>query len=311
MSVIERRVHLATTTIPVGVTRIPDFFDIPIGIGCITFYVTYFGGAPTSQIDLAVTWSSDLIGTENARDLVVQNGLTVAQPDGRYSVLQRIRRGPIPGAGNTIVYEIEAAVPGGARRVRMDATGVGTGGTIAIAITGASDCGGAGDGLVLEGGGAGPLPPPLVPAFSNFLIPRTLHLDDGAGNAVTLPPAGAFTTQTPFAIPPGTKKIAFDYVYTRGAAGGRPAFRIFWGNGVEDVRALIIDQNSLAIAGTDGEFNVYEEHIIAPAPVDANPISDKLEYEVPGGESAVVLTAAEWGATATPGDMLIVLTGRG
>lgn len=150
-----------------------------------------------------------------------------------------------------------------------------------------------------------------IPAFVDFIIPRTLHLDDGAGAAVTLQATGAFTNQTAFDIPPGLKKISFYCVYTRGAAGGFPVFNILWGNGTEEARAIVIDQNSLAIAGDDGEFNVYQEQILGPAPVDDNAITYLFEYEVPAGEETVRLIAAERGATATPGDLLITLTGRG
>lgn len=308
MSYIPRRVYLATQAITAAETLDPGFFDVPKGTRCLTFYVTYEGDAADSQLDLEVEWSSDLAGTEDARDLVIQNGLDVTQPEGRYDVVASVERGPQPGAAATIVYTITARVPGGARRVRLSPTGVNDDGTITIALTGAStDCGGA-PSSAFDGA---PLPPSGIPASVDFIIPRTIHLDDGAGAAVTLPAAGAFTNQAAFSIPPGLKKIAFDCVYTRGAAGGFPVYNILWGDGTVETRAIVIDQNSLAIAGDDGEFNVYQEQILGPAPVAGDPIEYKLEYEIPAGESQVRLLAAERGATATPGDLLITLTGRG
>lgn len=303
---IPRRIHLASGAIPVNTTRTPDFFDIPAGATCITFYVTYLGGDVDSQLDMDLEWTN---GSEVSRDMVVQSGIVVTQPEGRYNVFETIRRGPQPGAAVTIEYEVAFTVPGGATGVRLVVTSVNAGGTVQITLTGGSD--GCPDGGTVVVNDVVPTPSGGIPASVNFIIPRTLHLDDGAGAAVTLPAAGAFTNQTAFEIPPGLKKIAFDYVYTRGAAGGRATVRILWGNSVEETRALVIDQNSLAIAGTNGEFNMYEEQIILPAPVDDNPISDKLEYEVPAGELTVRLVAAERGATATPGDLLITLTGRG
>jgi hypothetical protein len=154
-------------------------------------------------------------------------------------------------------------------------------------------------------------PEPLVPAgaifaFSNFLIPRTEHLP-----SQVLPAAGALTNQAEFAMPAGTKFIAFTVTYTRGAAGGYPQFEVLWGDLVQEARDLVVDQGSLAVAGDEGLFNVYLGNPLGPPPITDDPIEYILEYEVPGGQRTVRLLAGEWGQTLTPGTMQITLTGRG
>lgn len=156
-----------------------------------------------------------------------------------------------------------------------------------------------------------PIPSGTIAIPTGFRIPRTIHRA-----SMMLPAGGAFTSEPPesqafFAIPNGTTGFTFYAVYTRGAAGGRPIFRLEYGNGVEEARSIVIDDASLAIGGADGEFDFYMSEPRGPGPIDANPITYFFEVTLIGHPTLIRLSAAEFGATGTPGNLLITLDGRG
>jgi hypothetical protein len=136
-------------------------------------------------------------------------------------------------------------------------------------------------------------------------IPRTIHYAQS-----TLPAGGAFTSQLPFPMPLGTKRITFYITYTRGAPGGYGTFRLMWGNGVEEVQETVIDTD-LFISQPVGAQNLLLQDLDGPVPTDGYPISFTVYASVPGGATHVRLLAAERGMTALPGTIKIVLTGSG
>lgn len=157
-----------------------------------------------------------------------------------------------------------------------------------------------------------PIPAGTTQAARDFLIPRTLHLDNGAGAAAVLPGAGAFTNQSAFSIPAGTKNLTFYCVYTRGTDGGFPIFRVLWGNGTEEGRAIVIDTDSLVVAGDEGEFDVLRSEPQGPPPQTGSAIEYVFPFDVNGGATTVRIIAAEQPVTAAnPGSLLITLTGSG
>lgn len=137
--IIPRRIHLATQSMPAAFSE-QDFFDIPVGTRELTFYVTMEpavngnNGVPEFQFQ----WSSDLAGTEDARDLITDggSGLTISGPDGRYQVLLSQFRGPDDSSDT--VYAIRCCVPGGSRRVRLQVRAEQGAGDVTIALTGSS-----------------------------------------------------------------------------------------------------------------------------------------------------------------------------
>lgn len=150
----------------------------------------------------------------------------------------------------------------------------------------------------------------LVPLFSSLVtelafIPRTVIFNG------VLPGAGAFTNPLFASVPIGTKRVTFWVTYTRGGVGGFPAFRAQWSNGVEEANEAVEDLSSLVVAQPIGTINVYEHEMLGPIPGNATPLVYPLVFDVPDGTSGVRLIAAERGAIATPGTVLIALTGSG
>jgi hypothetical protein len=146
-----------------------------------------------------------------------------------------------------------------------------------------------------------------------MIIPRRVHLPLGP-----LPAAGAFTTQPFFDMPVGTDKMTFYVIYTEGAPGGRPLFRMQWGNvltvpgGGEESREITFDGNSGTILSPDIRSDFYMSEARGPVPGAAGTTSYIFSCCcVPGGSKKVRLQAAEVGMPAAPGTMLITLTGSG
>lgn len=151
-----------------------------------------------------------------------------------------------------------------------------------------------------------PTPPGTTPTPSNFVIPRTVQLATPA-----LPLGGVFTAQPNTVIPLGTKRITYWITYTRGAAGGFPAFRAEWFNGTEQANNTILDSGSLVPVQPFAEANFYQEELLGPAPATAAAIVYELTFEVPPGTIGARLLAAEQGATGSPGTITIAMTGSG
>lgn len=139
-----------------------------------------------------------------------------------------------------------------------------------------------------------------------FILNRTVHLD-----SQVLPAAGVFTSQLFQTIPNGTKQVTFWVTYTRGAAGGFPAFRTQWSNGVEQGFDMVEDVASLAVANPIASTNVYQHEILGPAPSSNTAIVYPLVFSVPDNTTSIRLIAAERGVPGTPGTILVALTGSG
>jgi hypothetical protein len=140
-----------------------------------------------------------------------------------------------------------------------------------------------------------------------MIIPRTIHLA-----SAVLPAAGAFTGQTAFDVPEGTKELLLYCTYTRGAAGGFPRFQPMYGNGTEEVQSMVIDSSSFTAAAVpQGRYNVFQEQINGPIPAAGTPILYCLRVCMEGGNTTFRLLAAEAGVVGTPGTLAITLTGSG
>lgn len=136
-------------------------------------------------------------------------------------------------------------------------------------------------------------------------IPRTVHYAQSA-----LPAGGAFTSQLPFPMPLGTKRVTFYITYTRAVPGGYAVFRLMWGNGTEEVQETVIDTD-LYITQPVGTQSLLLQDLEGPVPVDGSPVSFTVYASVPGGATHVRLLAAERGMPGVPGTIKIVLTGSG
>lgn len=153
---------------------------------------------------------------------------------------------------------------------------------------------------------------PNVPAgttaveYDAFLIDRTLHLSG------VLPGSGVYTSQDFEAVPRGTKFVTYWIAYTRGGAGGYPAFHHETTNGTDtEVREPLQNDGSLSVVQPNGSVDVVMEEIDGPAPADAVAIKFYLRYELPDWATGARLLVAEEGNTASPGSVVIGRTGSG
>lgn len=154
-------------------------------------------------------------------------------------------------------------------------------------------------------------------------IARRVHRGTGAGAAIALPTGGTVTTladsTTPpandyptgaFQVPAGITRVTFWLTYTRGAANGAMAFNVMAGNGTESASIPVIDQT--INPGTRTGFGTEAEYpwsVAPPAPSGASPlVYPPFTVEVQPGWS-LWLQATEVGVTATPGSLLVALTG--
>jgi hypothetical protein len=130
-------------------------------------------------------------------------------------------------------------------------------------------------------------------------VARTAHLASAA-----LPAAGAFTSQTAYAVPEGVVGITAYVTYTRGTTGGTVLLRPEYGNGTETAR------ESIAISSTASSENIRDtlgfREFVSPS---ADSIF-AIEFDVPAGCTTFRLLAAELGVTATPGTCAITLTAK-
>jgi len=148
---------------------------------------------------------------------------------------------------------------------------------------------------------------PTVPVFPtnqccDFEIARAVHLLTSP-----LPPAGNYTNQGPYIIPPSIRNVAFYITYKRGAPGGFVNLRLKWGNGTEETNETLIDTN-IQVNEPGSRQNMYLQTLSGPTPPDDNPITFILETSVPGGSTTVRLIAAEGGVPGSPGTCGITLT---
>lgn len=143
--------------------------------------------------------------------------------------------------------------------------------------------------------------------YDSFLLDRTEHLAPQG-----LPAAGAYTDQAMEDVPRGTLFVTYWVEYTRGGAGGYPAFRHETTNGVEtNVREPLQDNSSLTTVQPNGSVDVLLEEIDGPQPVGAGKIGFFLRYGLPDWTTAARLRVSEKGNTASPGTVSIARTGSG
>lgn len=135
-----------------------------------------------------------------------------------------------------------------------------------------------------------------------MIIPRTVYLA-----SAVLPAAGAFVVPTPFDVPAGMTDITFYCVYTQGAVGGFPAFRMLVGNGTEGVQQTLIDGSSLVVVQPDASVKMGRAELLGPTGTS----SYAIEFCIKRGVTQILLISAERGVVGTPGTLLITLTGGG
>lgn len=132
-----RAVHLASQTLPgAGAFTAQAAFNVPSGVGEITFWVTYTRGAAGGFANLQILFGN---GTEEGNDVVLNTAVTVVQPFGTQQIFEQIIEAPHPAAAGAINFVVATRVPRGATTIRMlaaEAGVVGTPGTIAIALAG-------------------------------------------------------------------------------------------------------------------------------------------------------------------------------
>jgi hypothetical protein len=126
-------------------------------------------------------------------------------------------------------------------------------------------------------------------------IPRTIHKASG-----TLPFGGTYTNQSSFIIPEGIRRITYWVMYTRGASGGYPLFKVMWGNGTEE------GQDPVLTNGSSPTLSLRP--IRGPSPLDGAPVSLPIILRVPGGATTGRLLVAEGGTPATPGTCQVTIT---
>ncbi len=136
-----------------------------------------------------------------------------------------------------------------------------------------------------------------------FDMPRVVHLA-----TQTLPASGAFTSQPQYQIPTGVRKITFYITYSRGAPGGRAAFKLFWGNGTEEIQETIFDTDLENVDEPSAVQNLYLQTLDGPTPDDGAPVTFGIYVNIPGGSNRVRLLAAEKGVPGTPGSIGITIT---
>jgi len=145
---------------------------------------------------------------------------------------------------------------------------------------------------------------PVVP---NFLIGLQTLIASAA-----LPLLSAFTPGVAD-LPPGTKRVTCWITYTRGAAGGYPAFRASSRPVASGAyhRTPILDLSSFAAAAPNGAMNFYLEQLLGPIPADAAAITYELTFLIPANAVQFQLEVAELGVPATPGTVAVNWTGDG
>lgn len=164
---------------------------------------------------------------------------------------------------------------------------------------------GAGGGLKVDGSGTALPVSGTLTTTSTARIPRVAHLASAA-----LPAAGAFTSQTAYAIPDGVRGVAFYVTYTRGAVGGYPKARLMIGNGKEEGPPLLLD-GTITSSAPYGQRAAYIDEIKpGPTPADGSAITYVIYWTVTAGETTIRLLLAEAGVTATPGTAAIGLTAQ-
>lgn len=119
-----------------------------------------------------------------------------------------------------------------------------------------------------------------------------------AGSPTTLPAAGAYESApldaAMIAIPAGSRRAMIYISYTRGAASGQAAHKIYISNGTEVAQCLSIDGT---YNGMPGAASVSASAILYSIPVD-----------LIAGETKIGMASAEIGVTATPGTYFATVT---
>lgn len=158
---------------------------------------------------------------------------------------------------------------------------------------------------------------------------RVVHRGTTAGAAVILPAAGAETALADgsypaltqwqksagpmngaLLVPDGIYSVTFWCTYTRAAGqAGAVAVGMMVSNGVEQAREPVID-STITVTSGFGRQNVYSRDLTPlPAPSsDAAVTYPPITFDVKPGWY-VWLQAAEVGVPASPGTLLVALTG--
>lgn len=145
-------------------------------------------------------------------------------------------------------------------------------------------------------------PIPFNPCCS-IEVPRVIHLP-----STVLPADGQPTEQAYFPIPTRVKSITFYIKYTRGADGGFPALKLFWGNGIEETQETVIDSVVGTVSSMEVSQNISLLDFYGPVPVNDEPVDFVIYVDIPGGSKTVRLKIAEKGVPLSPGTASITLT---
>lgn len=119
-----------------------------------------------------------------------------------------------------------------------------------------------------------------------------------SGSPNTLPAAGAYEAAPSdgscTAIPAGSRRATIYISYTRGAANGQAAHKLYVSNGTEVAQCMSIDGT---YNGINGAPSTSSSAILYTIPVD-----------LIGGETKIGMASAEVGVTGTPGTYYATVT---
>jgi hypothetical protein len=137
---IARTIHLPYFVLPgTGQLTNQPKYVIPDHIHKIAFYIQYAYGAPGGYVTLRLLWGN---GTEETQQTLIDQDITIQQPNSFQNMLLQDLDGPIPQSGLPISFMVEAVVPGGSTTVRLLASegGMpGTPGSCGITLTASSE----------------------------------------------------------------------------------------------------------------------------------------------------------------------------
>lgn len=116
--------------------------------------------------------------------------------------------------------------------------------------------------------------------------------------SAALPAAGAYEAVPAqgamVAVPPGSRRATIRVKYTRGAAGGQAAHKVYVSDGTNPMQAMAPDGTYAGIYG-------------APS-TSASAIYYAISIDLIGGETSISQAGAEVGVTGTPGTVETAVT---
>jgi hypothetical protein len=166
-------------------------------------------------------------------------------------------------------------------------------------VTGGGGGGGAG-GTVDQGNAGSPAAAWYVRQREPLAPAEYLALD-------VLPAAGAWTSQPPYNIPPGIRRLRFFVAYQGATLTSGVQYRLRWGDGTALYSEQVVD-SAIATSGFQGFQTSYDLVIRRPT-TETEESRFVVEVEVEGGATQVVLELAEYGDVSDPGMAGIMVAG--